>query len=480
MSGWELFSGDSDDESPPLSQPARAPAAAPPAAAIRHPERPRRPPSRPTELWSDFAPDYFGPLRLASGLVDVGGGRGYVAAEDLDAGTLLLAERAVIPYSRSTAEATPLATSPEMPDEDELLEAAFAEVRGSGGVLAPHFAEVHPTSLDMVDPEDVRETRRRAAARCGSDEGDAEVEAVTRLLLVLERSSFASGLYLHASIFNHAADASAFKLLMSDGLSEIWLTRAVRAGEPITISYTAPGCLCHSKQRASFARQHGFLPPPPGPGALSLMGSTSDSDVDAIEERLDGLDERLAWASETMETAPSPPQGATQMAAAASSAASVFVSADALRCDLVDKALGPSHVLRRRVLLLLAMSSALCISHGGPAACTWQSHDDGESAADAGAPQATWAASAALRWSLAMLRAVDECAWLGPLHPHAGDAAAVASRALQHLLSACPHVPLVQLVGCATGYPCDGVRAVYARERELRQRSDSIAKLYSR
>ena len=53
-------------------------------------------------------------------------------------------------------EATPLATSPEMPDEDELLEAAFAEVRGSGGVLAPHFAEVHPTSLDMVDPEDVR------------------------------------------------------------------------------------------------------------------------------------------------------------------------------------------------------------------------------------------------------------------------------------------------------------------------------------
>ena len=58
------------------------------------------------------------------------------------------------------------------------LEAAFAEVRGSGGVLAPHFAEVHPTSLDMVDPEDVRETRRRAAARCGSDEGDAEVEAV--------------------------------------------------------------------------------------------------------------------------------------------------------------------------------------------------------------------------------------------------------------------------------------------------------------
>ena len=480
MSGWELFSGDSDDESPPLPQPARAPAVAPAAAAVRHPQRPKRPPSRPTELWPDFAPDYFGPLRLASGLVEVGGGRGYVAAADLEAGTLLLAERAIIPYSRSTAEATPLAASPEMPDEDELLEAAFAEVRASGGVLASHFADVHPTSLDMVDREDVSEARRRAAARCASDEDGAEVEAVTRLLLVLERSSFASGLYLHASIFNHSPDASAFKLLMSDGLSEIWLTRAVRAGEPITISYTAPGYLCHSKRRASFARQHGFLPPAPGPGALSLAGSASDSDVDTIEERLDELDERLAWAGETMETAPPPPQGATQMAAAASSAASVFVSADALRCELVEQALGPSHVLRRRVLLLLAMSSALCISHGGPATCTWQSRDDGGSAADAGAPQAAWAAAAALRWSLAMLHAVDECAWLGPLHPHAGDAAAVASRALQHLLSACPHAPLVELVARATGCACDGVREVYTRERELRQRGDFIAKLYSR
>ena len=55
-----------------------------------------------------------------------------------------------------------------------------------------------------------------------------------------------------------------------------------------------------------------------------------------------------------------------------------------------------------------------------------------------------------------MLHAVDECAWLGPLHPHAGDAAAVASRALQHLLSACPHAPLVELVGRATGCACDG------------------------
>ena len=68
VTGWDIiFSGDSDDESPPLYLNRRARRGCSTRCGDSTPRAPLVPPARPTELWSDFAPDYFGPLRLAAG-----------------------------------------------------------------------------------------------------------------------------------------------------------------------------------------------------------------------------------------------------------------------------------------------------------------------------------------------------------------------------------------------------------------------------
>ena len=75
-SAWGLFDEDSDSDDAD-----QVPSAGAATALARVPE-----------IFASWPPHYQGPCALAMGLAAVGGGRGFVAAEDLPAGALLLSE----------------------------------------------------------------------------------------------------------------------------------------------------------------------------------------------------------------------------------------------------------------------------------------------------------------------------------------------------------------------------------------------------
>ena len=531
MAEWECF-GDDDDDEDEDDDGARTRTLGVPTPLVLAPQPcepvaiPPCPPSRQPELWADHPPLYMGPMRVVSGLDDVGNGRGFAATDDLAAGTLLLVEQPFLPFIRrlnddgdaivddGADEGAPRPTPREMPTNDDIADISFAYVRENGGAVPPPIELVHPVSpIDSVPADEVIEARNRVAAsyvngtigESGDDDDDARAaveDAATRLLLVLERSSFASGLYLHASIFNHSADAPACKRVRPDGASEVWLTRDVQKDETLTICYTAPIDLCSSARHAVFARQHGFMPAPPSSDAFDVVvvedSSNDDSAhdaeaglggnggdgqrkaalerVDSIDAALDELDGRLALVRTAMASAPPLPHGERELECAAAEVAQIFAAAGALFEHDIESTLGPRHCLRRRAAFILATSASLCIDHGGPRRFEWRSHADGEN--QSGVPPKCRAAAAAFSWALRALRATDECAWLGRLHPDAGDAAAIASRALQQLLSTCAHRILVSAFSDPLCKTWHDQHEVSACERSLRQRSAHIAELY--
>jgi hypothetical protein len=111
--------------------------------------------------------------------------------------------------------------------------------------------ELHPTNLNCLDKEIVRNVREKYEEHIDrlSRKYNVESEEILRIAFAVRCNKYSSGLFLHASIFNHSCRPNCIKFQpsKSNSKSEIWTTRHVEKGEPFTISYLHP------------AEQHGKL-----------------------------------------------------------------------------------------------------------------------------------------------------------------------------------------------------------------------------
>ncbi|KAJ8613539.1 hypothetical protein CTAYLR_002158 [Chrysophaeum taylorii] len=206
---------------------------------------------RPT-AWSSEAlrtlfPARFKPVFVSDALglakdLRVGGGRGYVAVREVEAGELLLVEHPLAVRGESLkADAAALA---EACSEDD-------DYRRAAQTLYPAGAS--------IDPE--------------------------RLATVWRLCAFETGIYAYQSIFNDDPDPNCLQLFVAeDERDEVWATRPVAPGEHLTLSYVQP-VEASASRRAKVLRHHDFLPPAPDDDAVARL----EEALDALEADLDDL-----------------------------------------------------------------------------------------------------------------------------------------------------------------------------------------------
>ena len=202
---WSLFGDDDTTDAPPPPPPpiAAAAAAATGAAAVDAAlavfaeitvptPQPREHGEGSSSLWPAQPAKFMGPITLRS--VD-GMGRGFVAARDLEPGELLLVEAPLLRWPTAERQPAPLlralASSP--PAERAAALAALALLHPVAPLEATARARAeaaHGRTADELAP-------LWKGAECSRDE-------LLRLCLVVQWNGFASGLFLHQSIFNHA------------------------------------------------------------------------------------------------------------------------------------------------------------------------------------------------------------------------------------------------------------------------------------
>ena len=195
-------------------------------------------------LFAEKPPVFVSPaLGLESGLVAVGGGRGYVAAKAAPAGALLLVEQ-------------PLLAPPA--DGGDPVD-ALAALCGRDDGARRCVARLHPRS---------------------NTNGDERA----RLAKVWRCNGFESGVYAYRSLFNDAPDPNCVHFASDDGTAEIWTARPVRAGEPLTLDYAGG-----SGARGLVARAHGLEPEP-----LDDLDEKLSRAIPLLEAKQAALEQRRA------------------------------------------------------------------------------------------------------------------------------------------------------------------------------------------
>jgi hypothetical protein len=244
-------------------------------------------------------PLYLGPMQLVSSL-PYGGGRGYVASRDLEAGTLVLVEQPVI-------------TLPSDEWGDQLgLASVLRLIEGENASKIIHDLEhFHPTKMavdGVVESSREQVTEMLDLLRFQVGEADEELKAVTefaaisditnsdgspltdmdvlRLLLALRYNGLETGIYLHVAMLNHLDQPNCVKFLpkADKPYSEVRTTRAVKAGESLTISYL-PRILSHATRRKHLWEQHRFDIGADLPSGLRKMEEIGDQlPISAIDK----------------------------------------------------------------------------------------------------------------------------------------------------------------------------------------------------
>lgn len=163
-------------------------------------------------LWADTR------MRLTS---YPGKGKGYVAAEVIPAGTLLLREIPIV--GEPDWDEDPEVVCIRLSRDPVRMEALLKEVQ----CMAP---------VDSETPAEVaREARRNLAARL---HGENPSNEMVRLYTVFKMNAFEWGLYPHAARMNHSCRPSCrFICIKNNGLLEVSSRRVIQQGEEITISY---------------------------------------------------------------------------------------------------------------------------------------------------------------------------------------------------------------------------------------------------
>jgi hypothetical protein len=186
------------------------------------------------------------------GQVSVGGGRGIIAMQDLPAGTLIVAEIPVLSFEDSS----------QLDDPAYLL--TTLEKVCASPLAVDACAFIYPQRYEEADLEE----QSNVAAIWGEERleelstrvGVARNELVRRVL-TLQHNAFDTGLYKWLSMINHSCAPNCMKFAPSNSsswASEIWTTRAVRAGEELTMSYRAPLETCSSSMEAFLLQNHRF------------------------------------------------------------------------------------------------------------------------------------------------------------------------------------------------------------------------------
>ena len=452
---WSLF-GDDTTDAPPAPPPpiAAAAAAATGAAAVDAAlavfaeitvptPQPREHGEGSSSLWPAQPAKFMGPITLRS--VD-GMGRGFVAARDLEPGELLLVEAPLLRWPTAERHPAPLlralASSP--PAERAAALAALALLHPVAPLEATARARAeaaHGRTADELAP-------LWKGAECSRDE-------LLRLCLVVQWNGFASGLFLHQSIFNHACPqfANCDKSAVAAGggarggggaaaaaggapLSVVRATRPIARGEQCCISYVQPPELL-AAERAERLRQFDFGCTCTGESpfdALAAAGGGKRRRADADDEA--GARAIQGAAREVDAALGAPPEATEPLVRAA------------LR-PLRRACAGPRHLAlaaaHRRIVAALGSARRL---RAAPPAC------------------------AALALECAVELWATQRALLGPLHPDGAETLRHVGALLQHLLASAPQLLFER-------FPDWGTAAAAAHaERRAMQLHAGIARLY--
>ena len=161
----------------------------------------------------------------------VGGGRGLVAKTNVPAGTLILAETAILIWPPDMDHGDPLS----------LLEMAHMVLQSDIAMKA--VQSMFPKSIHDVEQIELENIRSHVGAELSSYFPDIEEFELLRILLVIQHNGFKSGFYHHVTLLNHSCQPNCIKFNPSNNsakISEIWTTKPVLAGEEFVICYYSP------------------------------------------------------------------------------------------------------------------------------------------------------------------------------------------------------------------------------------------------
>jgi len=240
--------------------------------------------------WPNHPPLYLGPMALTK--CKEGGGRGYIATQDLPPGTCVLIEKPIVKgwseaqmgkklglesiqyiFERDDAKLAIQCMEELHPRREKVLEiykeavdAATSDVDSLDGTQIIDM--ISNMNSDTSHVQQVKSLVEYANDHniTNSDGSHIEDIDINRLLLTLRYNGFDSGLYLHFSMVNHNEDPNLIKFRPStnqheDGLyySEARTTRHVRKGEVLTLHYLEnPREVSHATRRCILWDQHRF------------------------------------------------------------------------------------------------------------------------------------------------------------------------------------------------------------------------------
>lgn len=229
----------------------------------------------------------------------IGGLRGVFAAEDLLAGTLILAECPIYTWKGHFSDVDVLRST----------------VTGICSSQKAHRATkaLHPFVLEDADEEEIStmkelwgESLSLAVADLGFLEGSEDIDAneVLRVSIALQHNAYGSGFYEMFSLVNHTCAPNCTKLCpsMDKGwrkASEIWTNCDVKKGDELTICYNHIREMTE-KSVAQFLHEHhrfkctcslhprDAVNSPSDPPCLSTLESSSGSLRPHVEDVSDG------------------------------------------------------------------------------------------------------------------------------------------------------------------------------------------------
>jgi hypothetical protein len=196
-----------------------------------------------------------------------GGGREYVAKQDLAPGTLILVEEPIIQWAENQIGAelglVSVCNILEHADSQKIIHAledfhptklAVEEFK-SGDMQVKEIIETLESQLGEQLTVLVETAKMKILVnRNGST---MEARDMVRLLLCLRYNGFESGIYLHLAMLNHSCYPNSVKFFPTGSYSEVRTTRYVKCGEALTISYV-PTIMSHASRRFHLWQQHIF------------------------------------------------------------------------------------------------------------------------------------------------------------------------------------------------------------------------------
>ena len=233
--------------------------------------------------WPGRPPLYLGPM-AAVNETEIGGGRGYIATRDLPPGTLLLVEKPIFHWPEEQigrelglVSILHIARHPDVRQITHDMERLHPTLEA----VASYLGTTTSTIDDDADVEQIGNMIKAMATKHEADDALIEEildvyrqknilrsdgreltkEDVFRMILALRYNGFGTGVYLHFAIFNHAENPNCIKFAPEDQarpMSEIRTTKAVKRGEPLSLSYLDPREVSHATRRQHLYDQHRF------------------------------------------------------------------------------------------------------------------------------------------------------------------------------------------------------------------------------